>query len=435
MAADSTTPRNDFVEKLKWLMFARVLVTSFLLGSTIVLHTGKTLTPLDTPLLVLYGMIAGVFLLSFIYAVLLNRLRRLLPFAYLQITVDTVVVTLVIFVTGSFSSIFSFLYLVVIIYSSLFLFRSGSLLIAAISTIQYGTMVNLEYYGVLNPVSMEGFSPAYLYPWSHVLYKVMIIIAACFAVAYLSNLLSEQVRKTKIKLEEMEGHVKRVEKMAYMGKMAANMAHEIKNPLASLTGSIQMLREDLPYDPNHDKLMQIVLRETGRLSELVNNFLLFARPTKGKMETLELDKALNDTIRLFEKSDKCRDLISIQNDFAPGIRVEMDPIHLRQVLWNLLLNASEAIDGAGTISIKTFQADGEFVTIEIADSGCGMSRELIQSIFDPFFTTKANGTGLGLSIVHSILESYGSRMSVDSRPGAGATFSLRLKVKFQESDA
>jgi len=427
MADTLTAPDSDFPNKLKWLMFSRVIVTSLLLGSTIILQLGKSPSPLDRPLLVLYGMIAGVFLLSFIYAVLLQRVRQLLIFAYVQITIDTFVVTLVIFVTGSFSSIFSFLYLVVITYSSLFLFRNGSLVMAAFSTIQYGAMVNLEFYGVLKPYLMEGFLPAFHYPWSHVLYKVMIIMVACFAVAYLSSVLAEQVRKTNIELQAMEGHVKRVEKMAYMGKMAANMAHEIKNPLASLAGSIQMLREDMPYDPDHDKLMQIVLRETSRLSELVNNFLLFAKPTMGRIETLELSKALNETIGLFEKSDKCREWISIHRDFAPDIRVQMDPLHLRQVLWNLLLNASEAIEGAGSITIKVFQPNPEFVVIKISDSGCGMSREMIHSIFDPFFTTKTNGTGLGLSIVHSILESYNSLLSVDSQIGQGTTFTLKLK--------
>ena len=427
MTSRLTVPDSEFYTKIKWLMFLRVLFTSLLLGSTIILQLDKSPSPVDRPLLMLYGMIAGIFLLSFVYAATLQRVKRLLNFAYAQISIDTVVVTLIIFVTGSFSSIFSFLYLLVITYSSLFLFQRGSMIMASICTIQYGVMVNLEFYGILNPYLMDGALSAPNYPWSHVLYKLMIIMLACFAVAYLSGVLAEQVRRSRIELEAMEDHVKRVEKMAYMGKMAANMAHEIKNPLASLAGSIQMLREDMPYHPAHDKLMRIVLRETHRLSELVTNFLLFAKPSVGKVEAFELDKALGETVGLFEKNDTCRGRLTVTRSFAPGIWVEMDPLHLRQVLWNLLLNAAEAIDGNGFIKIKAYSQKNGHGVIRIADSGCGMSRETVQSIFDPFFTTKPNGSGLGLSIVHSILESYSSRLEVESRPGEGTSVTIRLR--------
>ena len=115
---------------------------------------------------------------------------------------------------------------------------------------------------------------------------------ACFAVAFLSTLLSEQTRKTKKELQTMEHHVKRVEKMALIGEMAAGLAHEIKNPLASLTGSIQLLKEDMRYDPDHDRLMQIILREADRLSSLASNFLFYARPPAGKVESIELGEVL-----------------------------------------------------------------------------------------------------------------------------------------------
>lgn len=419
-------PEKDFINRLKWLMFFRVLITSLLLGSTIILQLDKSPSPLDRPLLVLYGMIAGVFILSFIYALAFQHIHRPLVLAYAQITIDTVFVTLIIFVTGSFSSIFTFLYLLVIIYSSLFLSQTGSMLIAAFCSIQYGIMVNLEFYNLIQPFIIEGTILAENHPWSLVLYKLMSIIVACFAVAFLSGLLSGQVRKTKMELAAMEDHIKRVEKMAYMGKMAANMAHEIKNPLASLAGSIQLLRSDLPFDPGHDKLMQIVLRETNRLSDLVNDFLMFAKPHPGKSEIIELEKALNEAIGLFEKNETCRDRITVNKSFVPGIWIKMDPLHLHQVLWNLLLNAAEAIKGNGTITVKTQTTRNSMASIRISDDGCGMSRDLLQTVFDPFFTTKSNGTGLGLSIVHSILESYGSRLDIESFIGRGTTVNVKL---------
>ncbi|MCP4372699.1 MAG: GHKL domain-containing protein [Deltaproteobacteria bacterium] len=420
-------PESDLLYKLKWLMFARVIFTTLLLSSTIILQLNEKIPPLAKSLLVLYGLIAGIFLLSVQYTLIFNRVKQAVKFAYVQICIDTFIVTLIIFVTGSFSSIFSFLYLVVIIYTSMLLFRKGSMIIATLCCLQYGILIDLEYYGILKPFMVQGSIISSSYVWSHVIYKIMITMVACFAVAFLSSLLAEQARKTKRELLAMERQVKRVEKMAAIGEMGAGLAHEIKNPLASLAGSIQLLKKDINRNPDQDKLMQIILREADRLSTLLSNFLLFAKPPASRLESIELDKVLVETIELFEKDGTCAGRISINKQISSDIRIEMDPVHLRQVLWNLLINAAEAIEGIGSIDIKLFSEKNKYVCIEITDNGRGMSDEIMKSIFDPFFTTKKSGTGLGLSIVHSILESYDSRLDVESTENTGTTFSLKLK--------
>jgi two-component system sensor histidine kinase PilS (NtrC family) len=408
-------------------MFFRLLFTSLLLGSTIVLQFSESPSPLDRSLVVLYGLIGGIFLLSFCYALILKRVKRQIHFAYIQVGIDTIVVTLIIFVTGGFASIFPFLYLVVIIYSSILLFKRGSMIMAVFSGIQYGVLVDLEYYGIINPFGVGGKSVALDHAWSYVFFKVAIIMWACFGVAFLSGLLSEQLRRTKKELSALEGRVKRVEKLAYMGEMAAGITHEIKNPLASLAGSIQILRSEIPYSSKHDKLMQIVLRETDRLSSLVNNFLLFAKPTVGKIEKIKLESALTDAVRLFARDGTSGGKLTITNEFSSDIWIEMDPVHLHQVIWNLLLNAAEAIEGEGVIEIITYPIKHNYAGVEITDNGCGMTSELMKSIFNPFFTTKPKGTGLGLSIVHSILESYNIWLDVKSEINKGTTFILKLK--------
>jgi two-component system sensor histidine kinase PilS (NtrC family) len=427
MIDTSPTTEGDQYINLEWLMFARVLFTTLLLGSTIVLQLSQTPSILAVPLLFLYGLIVFIFLLSFIYTIVLHRVGNRLRFAYLQIAIDTFIVTVIIYATGGFSSIFSFLYLVVIIYSSMLLYRKGSLFMVGLCALQYSGLVMLEYYGFLRPFNIDKSLLASNYGWVHVFYQIMIIILGCFAVAILSNLLAEQTRKTKKELWAMEDHVKRVEKMAAIGEMGAGLAHEIKNPLASLTGSIQVLRDELHHDSDHDRLMQIVLREADRLSSLVNNFLLFAKPPAGRIESIELEKALTETTELFEKDHTCLGRVSIIKDITSGIWIKMDPQHLRQVLWNLFLNAAEAIDGQGTIAIKMYPLKGKFACIEITDDGCGISNDALESVFDPFFTTKKNGTGLGLSIVHSILDSYNSQLEVKSKVNTGTTFTVKLK--------
>jgi two-component system sensor histidine kinase PilS (NtrC family) len=420
-------PEVELRKKLKWLMLFRILFSTLLLGSSILMQLGESPPPLGSSLIFLYGIIGSIFFLSAIYALLLSHTTRHLIFAYIQILIDTVVVTAILFVTGSFSSVFSFLYLVVIIYSSILLPIRGTIIIAALCSIQFGIMVDLEYYGVIYPLGKNDSLLASVHPGSQVFYKILITMIACFAVSFLSSFLSEQVRKTRKELQTMEDHVKRVEKMASIGEMAAGMAHEIKNPLASLTGSIQLLSEEIHYDPDHDRLMRIILREADRLSSLVNNFLLYARPPVGRVEAVELDKILTDTVDLLKKDTITDGRITIARKIESASWVSIDPVHLRQIFWNLLLNAAEAITGKGAIDIETYTSKSRQVFVRIADEGCGMTREELKSIFDPFFTTKPTGTGLGLSIVHRILEAYDAWLNIDSEPGKGTAITLQFK--------
>ena len=418
---------GELRKKLKWLMLFRILFSTLLLGSSIIMQLGESPPSLGSPLIFLYGIIVLIFFLSVIYALGLYHIKRHLVFAYVQLIIDTTVVTAILFVTGSFSSIFSFLYLVIIIYSSILLPKKGTLVIAALCSIQFGIMVDLEYYGVIYPFGENDGLLASVYTGSQVFYKILVTMIACFAVALLSNFLSEQVRETRRELRTMEDHVKRVEKMASIGEMAAGMAHEIKNPLASLIGSIQLLSEDIRYDPDHDRLMRIILREADRLSSLVNNFLLYARPPVGRVKAVELDKVLTDTVELLKKDANTDGRITIAKKIQPKIWISMDPVHLRQIFWNLLLNAAEAIDGEGAIEIEMHASKNRHAFVRITDDGIGMTRKDLKSIFNPFFTTKPAGTGLGLSIVHRILEAYDAWLNIDSEAGKGTTITLQFK--------
>ena len=416
---------TDLLKKIQWLMFFRVFFTVSLLGSTIFVHYRQQIVSPNPSLNFLYGIIAGVFILSIGYAVILRYGIYLLGIAYLQIILDTVVVSLIIFATGCYSSIFPFLYILVIVYSSLLFFRKGSMFIAALSSIQYGLMVELEYYGILKPFfNVRSLLSDDL---TQITYKIVITMIACFAVAFLSSLLAEQARSSRKKLIAMEEHVRRVDRMAYMGEMAAGLAHEIRNPLASLTGSIQILKEELQFHPGQEKLMRIVLREADRLSILLSDFLLFARPQSGNVTEFLVEDVLVETLNLFQKDMRCYRRVSITTELIPGVRIAMDPIHFRQILWNLLLNAAEAIPDQGKIHVHMQNQQNGLVEIRITDSGDGISPENLQLIFNPFFTTKASGTGLGLSIVHRLLEVYGGCLDVESQIGQGTVVILKLK--------
>ena len=432
MNTNPETISSDLKQKLKWLIISRFLFAVLLLGSTMALRFSEDPEPVPDTFLYLYGVIFAIFLCSAIYTVIFRfykNERHQWP-AYLQVVIDTVFLSAIIRITGGYISFFSFLYLLVIMVASILLYKKGSLIIATICSMEYGLILYLEKVGWLNPIAIgQNKSVIVAHSMEQVFYKVLITGIACFAVAILSGLLAEQTKNSKSELLEMEDHIKRVKRMAYIGQMAANLAHEIKNPLASLAGSIQLLREEIPYDANSDKLMQIVLRETDRLSTLSSNFLFFAKPPTGKLETIKLDKAIEETLTLFEKDTVVNHRIFISAELAPDSSTLMDPVHLHQVLFNLLLNAAEAIQEDGIIRVRMIPTKNGKLEIEVSDNGRGIPEESKEFIFDPFYTTKPSGTGLGLSIVHSVLESYGSRLVVESSLHKGTTVRFQLNRK------
>jgi two-component system sensor histidine kinase PilS (NtrC family) len=419
---------SDLLNPLKWLTLCRLLFCSFLLGSTILLQVRHSPSLTTTPLLILYWLTSAIFLLSFIYALFLPRVRRLRWFAALQVAVDTLIVSLVILVTGGFFSVFSFLYLIVIVYGTILLGPTAGRFLAFGCTLQYISMVVPGYFGWLLTLSLDAELNQQAISGSVIIYRVSVTTIACFGVAFLSGLLVEKANRSHIKLMAMEDHVRRVDRMAAIGEMAAGLAHEIKNPLASLGGAIQMLKEEIQYEPDHERLMQIVLRETDRLSSLVNNFLMFARPPQGRTEHVALYTAVKETLGLFEKDTAIFGKVKIRKSLATDAWVEIDPVHLKQILWNLLLNAAEAIGEKGVIDVQITSPSDDTACLSIEDNGEGMTQETVDAIFDPFFTTKPNGTGLGLSIVHRILESYQAQLDVHSRLGRGSRFSMRFKA-------
>ncbi len=418
---------DDLKARLQKLTLLRLLFSSLLLGSTLFLEVSREDPPDGAVRLILYGLIGFIFCASLAYTLAIGRVSKVRRLALVQIVIDTLIVTMTVMVTGGYSSLFSFLYLVVIVYSSLLLNRRGTVMIAALCGIQFGVMVDLQYFGLLSLFQLAGSGYPGMSGWDEVITKIVTVMVGCVVVGFLSSFLSEQLLRTKKELQLMEAHVKRVEKMAAVGEMAARLAHEIKNPLASLSGAIQMMREDARFDPDHQRLMRIILREADRLSSLSSNFLLYARPPVGKTEPVEMEKALRETVELFDKRGAAGKRVTTTLTTQPGIWVAMDPAHLQQVLWNLLVNAMEAIEESGHIRLELTALRDRHACLQISDTGAGMSAETVKFIFDPFFTTKASGTGLGLPIVHRILEAYQGRIDVHSQPGTGTTFRICLK--------
>jgi two-component system sensor histidine kinase PilS (NtrC family) len=230
------------------------------------------------------------------------------------------------------------------------------------------------------------------------------------------------------RLMEMEENMRRHERLATVGSLAAGIAHEIRNPLASLSGSIQMLREELDLNADSKRLMDIVLRETERLNLIITDFLDYARPKNSRQERIDLNNLLQETVTLFRNSRDFREGISLHCDFITMHAVMGDPLRLRQVFWNLLINAAQALDDRGSIwiTVSSSKEHADEITITVMDNGSGILPENLGKIFDPFFTTKNQGTGLGLAIAYRIIEDHKGAIDVKSVPGKGTTFTIHL---------
>lgn len=223
-------------------------------------------------------------------------------------------------------------------------------------------------------------------------------------------------------IRNLEEEMQKKERLATIGEMAAGMAHEIRNPLASLSGSIQVLKNELPLVGENLQLMEIALKDTERLSQFVSDFLRFARPIPPRREWIDLQKLLYETVQLIQNDLEATLRVKVVLADAPEpILIFIDPNQLKQVFWNLGNNAFQAMPAGGQLSLsaKRMSTRGKETLAEILieDSGEGISQEDLPHIFDPFFTTKSAGSGLGLAIVQRIIEEHYGRITVTSHPG------------------
>ena len=220
---------------------------------------------------------------------------------------------------------------------------------------------------------------------------------------------------------------RRQERLAAVGRVAAGIAHEIRNPLAAMRGSIQVLSSDANGDPAQAELMEIVLRESDRLNGIITDFLTYARPRQVELAETDLREPLRETFTLLRHSPEARPDHLIEEDFpAEPVRARADAAALRQVFWNLARNALQAMPAGGTLRAEMSRTDEGRVRVCFADTGDGMTPEQVERLFEPFSSSRAGGTGLGLSIAYQIVRDHGGTINVRSREGHGTTIIIEL---------
>ena len=235
------------------------------------------------------------------------------------------------------------------------------------------------------------------------------------------------------KIMEMEGELRKAERLSAIGELGAVLAHEIRNPLASIKGTAEILKDDLRPGDRKYEFLEILVKESERLNRVVEDFLRMARPQRVIMRDCDLMEELGNVIALVSAEARKLD-VRLELKPARLPMVEGDPEKLRQAFLNIILNGLQATSPGGSVTITgSCEGGGDegsgWIRLSFSDSGSGMSGETLERIFEPFFTGRAEGTGLGLAITRKIVEGHGGKIEVKSEPGKGTDFLVRLPVK------
>jgi two-component system sensor histidine kinase HydH len=233
-------------------------------------------------------------------------------------------------------------------------------------------------------------------------------------------------------IKRLEEKVRRSEKLAAVGKLAAGVAHEIRNPLSSIRGFAQFLRHALADRPKDREYAEIMVKEVDRMNRVVTDLLTFARPLEAELAPTDLQELLEHVLRLVNADAQGRG-VEIHKNISENLpAIDLDANQVTQCLLNLTLNALQALDAGGSIEVgATMAADYSKLLIWVEDDGSGIPAVDLDKVFDPFFTTREQGTGLGLAIVHTIVENHNGEIRVQSpvpEKNKGARFTISIPI-------
>jgi signal transduction histidine kinase len=415
------------VEKrsILWMILLRLLIVSVLLVLAVVVEYSASFV---FPIVSLLYLILAAYFLSGVFFLFYFWGKYLRAQAVVQILGDLVLVTIFVHLSGGITSSAYFLYVLPILGAGFVLSRRAAYLTAALAAIFFGVLVDAMYLGLFSPFDPEAEAELSL---GSVLYDIFVAWSAFFLIAFLVSELAARLRRTREALRIARRDLAIGEKLAEAGRISATMAHEIRNPLAAISGSVQVLRREVPVSPEQRGLMDVVVKESQRVSHILDQFLDFAQPQKQAFAVISLPDLLDETLTILRGSGELNGRVEVRGNFASsGLHYFGSAAQFKQIFWNILKNSLKAMPEGGDLKID-FSAEEESreVRLKFADTGIGMSREEVGRLFEPFHSGFEGGRGLGLALVRRIVDDYEGRIEVRSEKHKGTEITISLPVR------
>ena len=419
---------DGFRRRAAWVTGLRLFVFSALLAVALLVD-GRTTSYPVTRRLVFWAVIAA-YVLSALQLLALRAWPRPRIIAFAQVAFDQILWTFLVFLSGGGSSGATSLYGLTVLAAAILLGLRGAIFAAAIGLTLYVSVGIGLVRGLIAPPS-DQFHVPFVRPPSEAFYPVMVNGAGLLLVLALAGYLAERLRATGGELALAKRRYDEAERLAGLGRIAAWLAHEIRNPLGSIAGAIELLRESPELSMVDRQLCDIVLRESSRLNGLVGDMLDLSKHRAPMAQAVDVAEIARDLVALARRSAAAKGGVQVAYSGPDGnVLARCDGAQIRQVGWNLVRNALQSSEPGSVITVAVSAGDGE-VCLCFDDEGPGVAPDARAQVFDTFYTTRALGTGIGLAVVKRIIDehaSMGASIEVAGAPGGGASFRVTLSA-------
>jgi len=415
-----STEKKDI---FRLILLRLVIVTSLVVSAVIIQYSTSVFLPLSP----FYYVVISFYLLSFIYLVL-HIWGRYLPLqASFQIFFDLLLITALVYISGGVQGSFYFLYIFVIIAASHVISKRAAFFTAALSAIFYGFLVDGMYFGLIPYYAQEETIEISL---GLVNYNIFMASGAFFLVAFFMNFLTDSLRKTRDQLMMAQKELEIKNRLAVAGEVSAQLAHEVRNPLAAISGSVQVLKDELGLKEEQRELMDIIVSESRRVSHSIDQFLNLVSPGQRTFSSINLTEILKETLTLLQSSGEMDGNVQIKGNYSSrSIQYFGNNNQFKQLFWNILRNALKAMPRGGALTVDFEKIKKDRIELRFADTGIGMSEDKRERIFEPFYSGFENGQGLGMTVVRKVVDDYKGKIRVVSEPDKGTEIIITLPLR------
>lgn len=427
-APDSKAPNSQAIDptqisRLTWLTLARLVLYFALLTAVAAFYLQGDSARYPSSLRVVALTLASAFGAAALQALWLRTRKGLRVLAWVQVAIDQLIWTVLVYLSGGPLSGATTFYGLSCVLAAVTLGLPGALAAAGLGGVLFATLVFGATRGLVTaPVDQ----PPFVHRPEVFLYPTLVSLVGLMLVAVLSGYLARRLQTESGRLAVVTERAERAEKLAALGKIAAALAHEIRNPLGSISGSIEIIREAPGLGDDERRLCEIIRHEVARLNDLVGDMMDLARPRAPNVSVVDLVRVARDVIDLAQKGGRAENDVPLQFEGPDSLLVEADAAQLRQVIWNLVRNAIQASGAGLPVTVRVGHDAKSEPFVEVNDRGAGIAPEMRGRIFDAFVTTRAHGVGIGLAVVKQIVDAHDAQILVDAAPEGGASFRVVL---------